>query len=85
VKTTLQIDDDSLPNVFVCGDVADTGVANMNSKIAQRQAEIAAHNVVLAAWDKKPSYIYEPGWGDGVIKLSVGLVSARPVPIGSWR
>jgi hypothetical protein len=78
VKPTLQIDDESLPNVFVCGDVADTNAANPNSRIAGRQAEIAADNVVLAARGKKPSYTYKPAWGDGIIKLTLGLVSAAP-------
>ncbi|KAL2131961.1 hypothetical protein VTI74DRAFT_4416 [Chaetomium olivicolor] len=73
VKPTLQIDDDSLPNVFVCGDVADTKAPNPNSRIAARQAEIAADNVVLAAKGKKPTYTYKPSWGDGVIKLTLGL------------
>ncbi|GAB1313713.1 hypothetical protein MFIFM68171_03923 [Madurella fahalii] len=73
VKPTLQIDDDSLPNVFVCGDVADTKAPNPNSRIAARQAEIAADNVVLAVRGKKPSHTYRPQWGDGVIKLTLGL------------
>jgi NADH dehydrogenase FAD-containing subunit len=73
VKPTLQIDDDSLPNIFVCGDVADTKVANMNSRIAGQQAEIAADNIVLAARGKKPSYTYEPGWAEQVIKLTLGM------------
>lgn len=76
VKPTLQIDDESLPNVFVCGDVAETKAANTNSRIAGQQAEIAADNVVLAAMGKKPSYTYEPGWADQVIKLTLGMVSA---------
>lgn len=76
VKPTLQIDDDSLPSVFVCGDVADTKAPNPNSRIAARQAEIAADNVVLAARGKKPRHTYTPQWGDGVIKLTLGLVSA---------
>lgn len=75
VKPTLQIDDESLPNVFVCGDVAETKAANTNSRIAGQQAEIAADNVVLAALGKKPSYTYEPGWADQVIKLTLGMVS----------
>jgi apoptosis-inducing factor 2 len=76
VKPTLEIDDVSLPNVFVCGDVADTKDVNPNSRVAARQAEISADNVVLAVKGKKPSYTYEPAWGDGVIKLTLGLVSA---------
>ncbi|KAK4139625.1 apoptosis-inducing factor 2 [Dichotomopilus funicola] len=73
VKPTLQIDDDSLPNVFVCGDVADVQAVNPNSRIAGRQAEIAADNIVLAARGKPFAYTYKPEWGDEVIKLTVGL------------
>ena len=79
VKSTLQIDDESLPNIYVCGDVADTHDANPNSRIAARQAEIAADNIVLAARGKKPKYNYTTQWGDGVIKLTLGLVSTPPV------
>lgn len=75
MKPTLQIDDDSLPNVFVCGDVADVQAVNPNSRIAGRQAEIAADNIVLATRGKPTSYTYTPEWGDEVIKLTVGLVS----------
>ncbi|KAK3303902.1 uncharacterized protein B0T15DRAFT_494401 [Chaetomium strumarium] len=73
VKPTLQIDDDSLPNVFVCGDVAETGAPNPNGRLAMRQAEIASDNVVLMVRGKEPKYTYTPAWGDGVIKLTLGL------------
>lgn len=35
--------------------------------------------MVLAVQGKKPSYTYKPAWGDGIIKLSLGLVSLRPL------
>lgn len=35
--------------------------------------------MVLAVQGKKPSYTYKPAWGDGVIKLTLGLVSVRPL------
>ncbi|KAK4183884.1 hypothetical protein QBC35DRAFT_507079 [Podospora australis] len=73
VKPTLQIDDDSLPNIYICGDVADAHVRNPNSRIAGRQAEICADNVVLAVRGKKPKYQYAEMWGDGFIKLTLGL------------
>ncbi len=79
VKPTLQIDDDSLPNVYVCGDVAETHASNPNSRIAARQAETVADNVVLAARGKKPKHEYETQWGDGVIKLTLGLVRTPKV------
>jgi NADH dehydrogenase FAD-containing subunit len=74
VKPTLQIDDESLSNVFVCGDVANTKETNPNARAAARQATIAADNVVLAARGKTPRYTYMPEWGDQVLKLTLGLV-----------
>ncbi|KAK4639979.1 hypothetical protein QC761_700150 [Podospora bellae-mahoneyi] len=73
VKPNLQIDDDSLPNVYVCGDVAQAEVRNPNSRVAARQAEICADNVVRAVKGKKPKYVFTEGFGDGVIKLTLGL------------
>lgn len=75
VKPTLQIDDDSLPNVYVSGDVAGAHARNPNSRIAARQGEIAADNIVLAIRGKAPSRTYKEEWGDEVIKLTLGLVS----------
>ncbi|KAK0710705.1 hypothetical protein B0H67DRAFT_493154 [Lasiosphaeris hirsuta] len=75
VKSTLQIADDSLPNVFVCGDVSETHDSNPNSRIAARQAEIAADNIVSAVRCKTTRRTYSPEFGDGVIKLTLGLVS----------
>ncbi|KAK3988932.1 hypothetical protein QBC44DRAFT_242610 [Cladorrhinum sp. PSN332] len=74
VKPTLQIDDDSLPNVYVSGDVAAAHARNANSRIAARQGEIAADNIVLAIRGKAPSRTYKEEWGDEVIKLTLGLV-----------
>ncbi|EHK23782.1 uncharacterized protein TRIVIDRAFT_147473 [Trichoderma virens Gv29-8] len=74
VKSTLQIADDSLPNVYTCGDVAETNTPNPNSRSAMRQATVVAENVLLAAAGKKPRYTYENYWADGVIKLTLGLV-----------
>ncbi|KAK1750342.1 apoptosis-inducing factor 2 [Echria macrotheca] len=73
VKPTLQIADDTLPNVYVCGDVAETHESNPNSRIASRQAQVAADNVVLAVRGKTPKHTYTPKFGDGVIKLTLGL------------
>lgn len=73
VKPTLQIADDTLPNVYVCGDVAETFESNPNSRIASRQAQVVAENVVLAARGKTPKHTYASQWGDGVIKLTLGL------------
>ncbi|KAL0934151.1 uncharacterized protein CTRU02_210950 [Colletotrichum truncatum] len=73
VKPTMQIDVDSLPNIYVCGDVAEAGVTNPNGRAAMKQAIFAADNLVLALQGKKPSNLYSPAWADGVIKLTLGL------------
>ncbi|KAF4826143.1 Fe-regulated protein 8 [Colletotrichum tropicale] len=73
VKPTMQINVDSLPNVYVCGDVAETGVTNPNARSAMKQAMFAADNLVLSLQGKKPSYFYQPAWADAVIKLTLGL------------
>lgn len=74
VKPTLQIDDETLPNIYTCGDVADTKTPNPNSRSAMRQASVVADNILLAATGKAPSYKYKNYWGDGIIKLTLGLV-----------
>jgi NADH dehydrogenase FAD-containing subunit len=70
----MQIVDETLPNVYACGDVADTGTRNPNSRAAMQQAMIAADNVVLAARGKQPRYNYKRHWAESVIKLTLGLV-----------
>ncbi|KAI0386983.1 FAD/NAD(P)-binding domain-containing protein [Hypomontagnella monticulosa] len=72
-KPTLQIQDDSLPNVYVCGDVSETNTTHPNSRSAMRQAMTVAWNVISATEGKKPKSRYEPHWLDGVIKLTLGL------------
>ncbi|RYP41187.1 hypothetical protein DL767_001191 [Monosporascus sp. MG133] len=73
VKSTLQITDDSFPNVYACGDVAETGTQNPNARSAMRQGTIAAENVLLAIQGKAPRYEYIPHFADGAIGLTVGL------------
>ncbi|KAM0460886.1 hypothetical protein ACHAO4_001682 [Trichoderma viride] len=73
VKPSLQIADDSLPNIYICGDVADTDTPNPNARSAMRQGTIVADNILRAAAGKTPSYVYENQWADGVIKLTLGL------------
>ncbi|RYP68220.1 hypothetical protein DL769_005560 [Monosporascus sp. CRB-8-3] len=73
VKPTLQITDDSFPNVYACGDVAETGTQNPNARSAMRQGMIAAENVLLAIQGKAPRYEYIPHFADGAISLTVGL------------
>lgn len=75
VKPTLQIEMPSISNIYACGDVADTGVRNPNARAAMKQAQFVADNVVLAIQGKEPARFYDPTWADGVIKLTLGLVS----------
>lgn len=74
IKPTLQIADDALPNVFVCGDVADARTENTNALLAVRQAGIAADNILLAVNGQAPRHTFAPSWLDGTIKLTLGLV-----------
>lgn len=80
IKPTLQIADDSLPNVYACGDVADTNTPNPNARSAMRQATIVAENILLAVAGQTPRHIYDNAWADGAIKLTLGLVRC-PLPI----
>ncbi|KAL7924768.1 hypothetical protein ACQKWADRAFT_285884 [Trichoderma austrokoningii] len=73
VKPSLQVADDSLPNIYICGDVADTNTPNPNARSAMRQGTIVADNILRAVAGKSPSYVYENQWADGVIKLTLGL------------
>ena len=76
-KPSLQIADDSLPNVFACGDVAGHGEQNPNARSAMHKAMIAADNVVLMANGEEPRYTYAPTWTDRFIKLTLGMVSSH--------
>ncbi|KAI1204945.1 FAD/NAD(P)-binding domain-containing protein [Annulohypoxylon truncatum] len=72
-KPTLQILDDSLPNIYCCGDVSENNTAHPNSRSAMRQAKIVGYNVVSATEGEKPREKYIPHWTDGGIKLTLGL------------
>ncbi|KAI2467402.1 FAD/NAD(P)-binding domain-containing protein [Annulohypoxylon bovei var. microspora] len=72
-KPTLQIQDDSFPNVYTCGDVSETNTAHPNSRSAMRQAQVAAFNVLSGTEGKKPREKYIPHWLQGGIKLTLGL------------
>lgn len=74
MKPSLQIDEPSLPNVYACGDVADTGVQTPNARSAMKQAQYVADNIVLAIQGQEPSNFYTPEWADAGIKLTLGLV-----------
>ncbi|KAI0836739.1 FAD/NAD(P)-binding domain-containing protein [Hypoxylon sp. FL0890] len=72
-KPTLQIQDDSLPNVYACGDVSETNTTHPNSRSAMRQATTVAYNVISATEGNEPKETYVPHWMDGGIKLTLGL------------
>ncbi|KAI1370762.1 FAD/NAD(P)-binding domain-containing protein [Hypoxylon crocopeplum] len=72
-RPTLQIQDDSLSNIYACGDVSETNTTHPNSRSAMRQAMVVAYNVLSASEGQKPKETYEPHWLDGVIKLTLGL------------
>ncbi|KND86892.1 Apoptosis-inducing factor 2 [Tolypocladium ophioglossoides CBS 100239] len=73
VKSTLQVADVQLPNVYACGDVANTNTPNPNARSAMRQAAVVADNILLVARGKDPRNEYANYWPDGVIKLTLGL------------
>ncbi|KAI0179571.1 FAD/NAD(P)-binding domain-containing protein [Hypoxylon sp. FL1284] len=72
-KPTLQIQDESLPNIYVCGDVAETNTPHPNSRSAAHQATTCAFNVLSCAEGNKPKETYESHWMEGGIKLTLGL------------
>ena len=74
VKKSLQIDAEHLPNIYACGDVADTHTPNPNARSAMRQASVVAENILLVTQGRQPKHQYSNLWADGVIKLTLGLV-----------
>ncbi|KAI1201165.1 hypothetical protein F5X97DRAFT_46327 [Nemania serpens] len=76
VKPTLQLADEKLPNVYACGDVADTKTPNPNARSAMRQASVVAENILSIVTGGKPRHEYENNWSDGVIKLTLGLTKS---------
>ncbi|KAK5625483.1 hypothetical protein RRF57_001199 [Xylaria bambusicola] len=73
VEPTMQISDGSLPNVYICGDVAHNSTPNPNSRSARAQAAVVADNVILAMDGHKPTKKYKPQWLEALIKLTLGL------------
>ncbi|KAF2966295.1 hypothetical protein GQX73_g7245 [Xylaria multiplex] len=76
VKPTLQLADEKFPNIYACGDVADTKTPNPNARSAMRQASIVAENILSIVTGGKPQHKYENNWSDGVIKLTLGLTKS---------
>ncbi|KAF3931161.1 hypothetical protein ABW19_dt0200272 [Dactylella cylindrospora] len=73
VKPTMQIADESFSNVYACGDVTDTHIANPNARAAFCQALVVVDNVLSATKGKAPKRVYKPHWADASIKLTLGL------------
>jgi len=72
VKKTLQIDDEEFPNVFVYGDVGQTG-AHKSGRSGWLQAQVAVDNLGhLIAGTKMEQYVHEPPG----IYLSLGIKHA---------
>ncbi|KAK0662617.1 hypothetical protein DIS24_g1869 [Lasiodiplodia hormozganensis] len=76
VKPTMQLADDSLPNVYAAGDVADTDAQKANARSAMKQAKVAADNILLAIKGQQPRNRYKYVWQDGAILLTLGLHKA---------
>ncbi|GKU12367.1 unnamed protein product [Fusarium langsethiae] len=74
VKSTLQIADVQLPNIYICGDVADAKVPTPNGRAAIRQASVVVDNILASIRGQQPFYTYEYSWPmDSFIKLTLGL------------
>ncbi|KAL2214189.1 putative apoptosis-inducing factor [Sarocladium strictum] len=74
VKPTLQIADSQLPNIYVCGDVADAKVPTPNGRAAIRQAAVVVDNILASIRGQQPCHTYEYSWPmDSFIKLTLGL------------
>lgn len=74
VKPTLQIADDSLPNIFACGDVIETDLPNPSGRSAAVQASVVSDNILQSVQGLEPSHVYSHGY-QSMIKLTLGLVS----------
>src|SRR3569833_2989914 len=82
VKPTMQVADDTLPNVYAVGDVADAGIINTNGRMATFQGMIAASNILLQLIGEDPRYVLGSPWILESIKLTLGGVSDFFIPIG---
>lgn len=73
VKKTLQLANDAYSNIFALGDVAETGAPKM-ARAGMMQAEIVSANIVAMIHGRKLNQ-YMPNAIEGLLKLSLGLVS----------
>ncbi|KAL1629219.1 hypothetical protein SLS56_005442 [Neofusicoccum ribis] len=70
VKPTMQIVDESFPNIYAAGDVAETGTQRANARTSMSQATVAVDNILLAIKGKSPRHQYKPLWQeDGETEL----------------
>ncbi len=74
VKPTMQIMDDSLPNVYAIGDVTESGVTSPNGRLAAVQGMVAASNILQAMRGEEPRNVFTPHWALQFILLTLGLV-----------
>jgi NADH dehydrogenase FAD-containing subunit len=71
----MQIDQEGLDHIYVCGDVADTEEKNPSGRSAAFQATIVAENVIQATEGRPPRHEYKSLGKGGIIQLTLGLVS----------
>ena len=73
VRPTLQLDDDAHSRIFALGDIAESNGPKMG-RTAMAQADLVCENIV-AMIEGTMLRDYEPKAIDGMLKLSLGLVS----------
>jgi NADH dehydrogenase FAD-containing subunit len=74
VRPTLQVDVDAHPNIFALGDISESKGPKMG-RAAMTQADLVGENIV-ALIKGTALRDYEPQAIDGMLKLSLGLVSS---------
>jgi len=71
VKDTLQVADESYPNIFAAGDVADTPDLKMAYK-AGLHGPIVAKNILSLVTRQAPAAIYKPTTGSELMAIPLG-------------
>lgn len=77
MRPTLQVEDDAHPNIFALGDISESKGPKMG-RTAMAQADLVGQNIV-AMIQGTALHDYEPQVIDGMLKLSLGLVSIRAI------
>lgn len=75
MRPTLQLRDDAHPNIFALGDISEIEGPKMG-RTAMAQADLVGQNIV-AMIQGAVLHDWEPQVIDGMLKLSLGLVSDR--------